>query len=87
MYQNFDFLFLTALACSVDFLSMIFGFSIKFHVDIGGRKKISNFFFEKKSIEKSPKNIFREIFENFPKLFKGLEDSLYKRYKGNPPNP
>ena len=50
-------------------------------------KKILEKFSKKKSIEKSPKNIFREIFENFPKFFKGLEDSLYKAYKGNPPNP
>ena len=56
-------IFLTALACSGDFLSGIFGFSMKFHVDIGGRKTLSRKCFRKKSIEKSPKN--REMFDFF----------------------
>ena len=39
--QNLESGFFVALACSVDFLSVIFGFSMKFHVDVGGRKNVS----------------------------------------------
>ena len=43
---------------------------MKFHVDIGGRKKILDFFSKFFSVEMSPKNIFRGFFENCPKFFK-----------------
>ena len=68
VYQNLDF-FLTALACSVDFLSVIFGFSMKFHVDIGGRKIFLGFF-SKKNLSKSRQKIF------FGKFLKFSRNSL-----------
>ena len=42
--KNLEFGFLTALACSHDFLSMIFGIFGKFWIDLGVRKKIRFFF-------------------------------------------
>ena len=56
--KNLEFGFLTALACSHDFLSMIFGFSMKFHVDIGGRKNFLEMFFRKFFDRKVAKKYF-----------------------------
>ena len=57
--KNIGFRYLVFLNCSHDFLSMIFGFSMKFHVDIGGRKFFSENF-SKKIDRKVAKQYFSE---------------------------